>query len=234
MLETLLFDGMRELGLDPAREGAGKLVPYLKMMLERNLSLNLTAVKDPVEAVRLHLLDSLAIFTQMDLAGKRVLDVGTGGGMPGVAIALYEPTAQVTMLDATAKKLAFIREACETLNLYPDFVNLRAEEYARTEARERYDVVTARAVAALPVLCELCLPLVRPGGVFAAYKGSMAQEELDASRRAVRTLGGDTPQLAMYRIPGSDAERSLILIKKVAQTPAQYPRAYAQIKKKPL
>ncbi len=115
MLEQLLFDGMREMGLDPSREGVSKLIPYLEMMLDRNRSLNLTAVKDPDSAVRLHLLDALSLFQALPLSGQRVLDVGTGGGMPGVALALYEPSARVTMLDATAKKLSFIREACERL-----------------------------------------------------------------------------------------------------------------------
>lgn len=233
MLDALLREGMYAMGLDPSHEGTAKLVPYLEMMLERNQSLNLTAVKDPVEAVRLHLLDALAIFRQLDLAGKRVLDVGTGGGIPGVAIALYEPSARVTLLDATAKKLAFIREACGKLGIAPDFVNARAEEYARTDARERFDVVTARAVAALPVLCELCLPFVRVGGCFVAYKGA-AEEEIASSRRAVKVLGGASIEAYPYEIPGVDAARTLVVIKKETQTPAQYPRAYAQIKKKPL
>lgn len=118
VLEQLLFDGMREMGLDPSREGVSKLIPYLEMMLDRNRSLNLTAVKDPDNAVRLHLLDALSLFQALQLSGRRVLDVGTGGGMPGVALALYEPSARVTMLDATAKKLSFIREACERLCIH--------------------------------------------------------------------------------------------------------------------
>lgn len=233
MLETLLKDGMFAMGLDPTREGVGKLISYLEMMLERNQSLNLTAVKEPEEAVRLHLLDSLAIFQELELSGKRVLDVGTGGGMPGVAIALYEPSARVTLLDATAKKLAFIREACEKLGVYADYVNARAEECARTDAREQYDVVTARAVAALPVLCELCLPFVRVGGCFVAYKGAAA-EEIASSRRAVKLLGGAPVETYPYEIPGIDAARTLVVVRKVTPTPTQYPRTYAQIKKKPL
>ncbi len=233
VLEQLLFDGMREMGLDPSREGVSKLIPYLEMMLDRNRSLNLTAVKDPDNAVRLHLLDALSLFQALQLSGRRVLDVGTGGGMPGVALALYEPSARVTMLDATAKKLSFIREACERLCIHAAFVNARAEDYARTEAREGYDVVTARAVAALPILCELCLPLVRPGGCFVAYKGD-AEEEIAASQRAVKLLGGAEIRTHAYAIPGVDAARTLIIIKKDTRTPDQYPRTYAQIKKKPL
>ena len=233
MLDALLRDGMLAMGLDSKRGGVAKLVPYLEMMLERNQTLNLTAVKDPVQAVQLHLLDALAIFRLLDLADKRVLDVGTGGGMPGVAVALYEPTARVTLLDATAKKLAFIREACEKLGVYPDYVNARAEDYAQTDAREQYDVVTARAVAALPVLCELCLPLVRVGGCFVAYKGA-AEEEIVSSRRVIKLLGGVLAEAYPYEIPGIEAARTLVMIRKMTPTPAQYPRAYAQIKKKPL
>ncbi len=234
MLESLLRDGMLEMGLDPTREGVGKLIPYLEKMLERNQSLNLTAVRDPVEAVRLHLLDALSVFGKLDLAGKRVLDVGTGGGVPGVVLALYEPDARVTLLDATAKKLSFIREACEQLDIYTEFVNTRAEEYARTDAREQYDVVTARAVAALPVLCELCLPLVRVGGSFVAYKGAAGEEELAAAKRAVQVLGGAAAETYAYTIPGVDAVRTLIIVRKITPAPLTYPRTYAQMKKRPL
>ena len=233
MLETILREGMEAMGLDAGRPGVPKLLAYLDRMLERNQTLNLTAVRDPEEAVRLHLLDALAIFREVDLAGKRVLDVGTGGGIPGVVIALYEPTAQVTLLDATAKKLAFIREACDALDVHPDFVNARAEDYARSEARESFDVVTARAVAALPLLCELCLPMTAPGGCFAAYKGNAA-EEVKAAERAIRTLGGGEVAVRPYTIPGMEAERCLILVEKQGRTPAAYPRPWAQIKKKPL
>lgn len=232
MPDSILCGGLRALGLDDTRPGVEKMRKYLDLMLEKNRVLNLTAVKDPEEAVRLHLLDSMAIFTAQNLAGLRILDVGTGGGMPGVAIAAYEPTAEVTMLDATAKKLAFIDEACRELHIKAAFVNSRAEDYAKTAARESYDVVTARAVASLNVLCELCLPLVRPGGVFVAYKGE-AGAEFEAARSAIKTLGG-TAEAVSVAIPGVEAARTLVLVRKIAKTPAAYPRAYGQIKKKPL
>lgn len=234
MLDAILKDGLSGMGLDPSRAGVPKLLSYLEKLLEQNRTLNLTAVRDPEEAVRLHLLDALSIFTVLDLAGKRVLDVGTGGGIPGAALALYEPEAEVTLLDATAKKLAFIRGACQALGVSPAFVNARAEEYGRTDARESYDVVMARAVAALPVLSELCLPLVKTGGCFVAYKGAAAEEELADADRAIRALGGGEASLHRVEIPGVDAARALIVIEKKAPTPSAYPRAFAQIRKRPL
>lgn len=233
MLEKLLYDGISEMGLDPNRKGVAKLLPYLEMMLERNRELNLTSVTEPAEAVKLHLLDSLAIFKFLDLEGKTVIDVGTGGGMPGVAIALYEPEARVTLLDATGKKLAFIKEACNKLGIFPDIVNARAEEYARTGARESYNVVVARAVAAMPTLLELCMPLVKQGGVFAAYKGA-AEGEIEVAKKAATVLGGGVITPHSYVIPGADAARTLIITNKKAHTPSVYPRAFAQIKKRPL
>lgn len=232
-MNTLLLNGIKEMGLDETRPGVEKMQAYLDKMLEKNKVLNLTAVSDPDEAVKLHLLDSMAIFTVLDLADKSVLDVGTGGGMPGTVIAAYEPTSRVTMLDSTAKKLNFIDNTCRELGIPAKTVNTRAEDFAKTAARESFDVVTARAVAALNVLCELCLPLVKVGGVFAAYKGSGAEEELKNAEHAIKVLGGEAETVSV-KLPGVDAARTLILIKKVSKTPRDYPRAYAQIKKKPL
>ena len=116
-MNTLLTNGIREMGLDETRPGVEKMQAYLDRLLEKNKVLNLTAVNDPDEAVKLHLLDSMAIFTALDLKDKSVLDVGTGGGMPGSVIAAYEPTSRVTMLDSTAKKLNFIDETCRELGI---------------------------------------------------------------------------------------------------------------------
>jgi len=229
----LFTDGLVQMGLDAARPGAAQVLEYLDRMLEKNRVMNLSAIKEPEAAIRLHALDALSIFGCLNLAGKRVLDVGTGGGVPGALLALYEPETQVSMLDSTAKKLAFVEETCAALGAHAEFYPTRAEELAQTDRRESFDVVTARAVAALPALCELCMPFVKVGGVFAAYKANAA-EELAAAQKAIRTLGGRAVDSYTYAIPGEDAARCIILIEKVAPTPAQYPRAWAKIKAKPL
>lgn len=232
-LREMFSNGLSQMGLDTAREGAGKVVDYLDMMLEKNRVMNLSAIREPEAALRLHGLDALAIFGCLDLAGKTVLDVGTGGGVPGALIALYEPQADVTMIDSTAKKLAFVEETCKALGAKAHFFADRAEELAHGALRGRFDVVTARAVAALPALCEICLPFVKVGGVFAAYKAN-AQAEIAASEKAVAVLGGKVADVYDYRVPGEDAARCMILIEKIKASPDLYPRQWAKIKAKPL
>lgn len=231
--EAVFFDGLKSMGLDAEREGAKKVLAYLDLMLEKNRVMNLSAIREEEAAVRLHGLDALAIFSCLDLKGKTLLDVGTGGGVPGALIALYEPEIKVSMLDSTAKKLAFVEEACTLLGAKADFYAERAEVMAQGKLRAKFDVVTARAVASLPALCELCLPFVKTGGIFAAYKANAA-EELAISGHAIEVLGGGELSSFDYSIPGEDAARCIILIKKAAPSPAQYPRAWAKIKAKPL
>ncbi len=229
----LLREGLQRMGLDAQRPGVIQIAEYLTRMLEKNRVMNLSAIRDPDAAVRLHALDALGLFACLNLAGKRVLDVGTGGGIPGAILALYEPESQVSMLDSTAKKLAFVEQTCNELDVKADFYAGRAEELAQGELREQFDVVTARAVASLPLLCELCLPFVKIGGVFAAYKAN-ASEEIAASRHAVSMLGGRILTPYAYAIPGEMAVRCIVLIEKIDMTPPAYPRTWAKIKSKPL
>lgn len=231
--EAIFYEGLKTMGLDAEREGAKKVLAYLDLMLEKNRVMNLSAIREEEVAVRLHGLDALSVFSCLDLKGKTILDVGTGGGVPGALIALYEPETKVSLLDSTAKKLAFVEEACTALDAKADFYAERAEVMAQSKLREKFDVVTARAVASLPALCELCLPFVKKGGVFAAYKANAA-EELALSKHAIATLGGEELSHFDYTIPGEKAVRCIILIKKVSPSPVQYPRAWAKIKAKPL
>lgn len=231
-MEAVLRDGLKALKLSDA--AAGDMARYGQMLLEKNRVMNLTAITTEADAARLHFLDSCALATLIDFRGRTVIDVGTGAGFPGLPLRLLEPSIRLTLLDAQGKRVDFLRTVCEELNLSDvELVQGRAETYA-AERREAFDVVTSRAVAALPMLSELCLPLARVGGAFLAMKAVNCDEELSAARTAIRTLGGEVERVEAYDIPGCDVTRRLIVIRKTRPTPPTYPRAFAKIKKSPL
>ena len=159
----VFYEGISAMGLEGKIYGEEKALAYLDAMLEKNRVMNLSAIREPAAAVQLHALDALAIFACLDLRGKSVLDVGTGGGIPGAIISACGEDTRVSMLDSTAKKLEFVKESCEKLEIRADFHFGRAEELAFGALRGSFDIVTARAVASLPALCELCLPFVKTG-----------------------------------------------------------------------
>lgn len=229
MRETL-YKGLPALGLDTG------LVPQLElfagMLLEKNQVMNLTAITEPKDVAALHLLDSLALTAW--LKDERVVDVGTGAGFPGVPLAAALPEAKFTLLDSLGKRVGFLREACGELGLENvECVQARAEEFAG-ERREVFDCAVSRAVADLPVLCELCLPLVRVGGRFLAMKSSHSEEEVRRAEGAVGILGGKIGWVRDYTIPATDVVHRVVCVEKVSPTPKKYPRRFAQIKKQPL
>ena len=228
----LLRRGLNGLGLDAAK--AEPLEAFARLVLEKNKVMNLTAITDEADFARLHLLDSAALLSVADFGGKRAVDVGTGAGFPGVPLRILCPAVKMTLLDSTGKRVDFLREACDTLGLTGvNCVHARAEEFA-AEQREAFDLATSRAVAALPVLCELCLPLVKVGGQFLAMKSARSDEELDGAMDAITVLGGRLADVVDYAIPDSDVIHRVIVIDKADRTPKQYPRQFGQIKKKPL
>lgn len=159
---------------------------------------------------------------------------GTGAGFPGLPLRVLEPSIRLTLLDSLNKRIQFLETVCRELDL-PDVacVHARAEEFA-AEHRETFDLAVSRAVAALPVLCELCLPLVKPGGKFLAMKSVESDAELAASQHAIAILGGAVEAVRDYAIPGTDVRHRLIVVEKVKKTPEKYPRMFAKIKKNPL
>lgn len=232
MMEQLLRDGLRTLGLPEA--GIPSLLRYGAMLIEKNKVMNLTAIKDPSDIATLHFLDSAALLTLADLRGKSVVDVGTGAGFPGIPLRILEPSIDLTLLDSLNKRVEFLKEVCSELALEGvHCVHARAEEFAG-DHRETFDIVTSRAVANLQLLCELCLPLVKPGGYFLSMKSVDSDQELQDARRAIGLLGGQAERTVDYAIPGTDVHHRLIFIKKVLQTPEKYPRTFAKIKKNPL
>nr|WP_325229526.1 16S rRNA (guanine(527)-N(7))-methyltransferase RsmG [uncultured Oscillibacter sp.] len=232
MMEAILREGLTALSLPT--EGIPALLRYWELLAEKNKVMNLTAITDPAEAARLHFLDSAALLALADLRGKTVVDVGTGAGFPGLPLKILEPSIQLTLLDAQRKRVDFLREVCGELGLEDvDCVHGRAEEFAQ-QHRETFDLAVSRAVAALPVLAELCLPLVKTGGQFLAMKSVDSNEELNASGRAAGVLGGRLEKPLDYVISGTNIPRRLVILTKIEETPKKYPRTFAKIKKNPL
>ena len=206
-MRATLEQGLPALGLGP--ELIEPLETFSRMLLEKNQVMNLTAITDP-------------------------RDVGTGAGFPGVPLAIARPSARVTLLDSLGKRVDFLRESCRTLGLdNVECVHGRAEEFAG-ERRETFDLAVSRAVAALPVLCELCLSLVKVGGAFWAMKSVDTEEEISASKTAVKVLGGRIQAVSDYTIPTTEVVHRVVCIQKTAPTPKKYPRRFALIKKQPL
>ena len=233
MLEDIVRRGLTAWGLREPEGFAAKLRIYYEFLIRKNAVMNLTAITGEADAARLHFLDSLACIRFTDFQGKSAVDIGTGAGFPGLVLKLYEPSLDLTLLDAQRKRLDFLRELLDKLQL--EGVELRHGRAEEADwARERFDIVLARAVARLPVLCELCLPYVAQGGVFLAMKGPEGTEELGEASRAIGLLGGAAEQTEIYTLPDTDIHRSLIRIRKIEKTPSRYPRRYSAIVKSPL
>ena len=217
----------------PADEASVQtMIRLIDLVLEWNEKMNLTAIRDREEAYEKHLLDCLIPLSHF-LPKGRVCDVGSGAGFPGLVWAAALPQVNFTLLEPLKKRCLFLNTAKEELALRNvTVVNGRAEEFA-AKHREQFDAVTARAVANLTVLSELCVPLVKEGGTFAAMKGLRGSEELAEAGYALNLLGCDTPKVFEDTLPCGET-RALILARKVRLTPGKYPRAYAKIKQKPL
>ena len=231
-MEKILQEGLAALKLptDPIPQ----LMEFSTRLLEKNRVMNLTAITDPTEVAQKHLLDCAALLTVCPFAGKRVVDVGTGAGFPGVVLRLLEQDFDLTLLDSLGKRVDWLQETCTAMGLSrTECIHARAEEFAATH-REQYDIATSRAVAQLNILAELALPLVRPGGVFLAMKALDSDPEIDGARSAIGQLGGQIREVREYTIPGTSLVRRVVIVEKIRPTPLQFPRTFAKIKSKPL
>ena len=230
MYETLLA-GLPELGLELTEKTAEKLCQFGEAVVKQNEVMNLTAITEPSQVAKLHLLDSLTVAKTVDLKGKRVIDVGCGAGFPGVPVQIACPEAKVTLLDSLGKRMAWLEQILPQLGVNAQCVTARAEEYA-AKHRESYDYATSRAVARLNILLELTAPFVKVGGAVLAMKGAAAREELEEAKNAITKLGLKLETVADYPMDGT--AHTVLVLRKVKPTPTQYPRRFAKIKQSPL
>ena len=232
---TLLKTEAEKIGIILDDTALNRLDKYAEMIVETNKTLNLTAITEPDEIVYKHFIDSLSLLTVVELEkGAKVIDVGTGAGFPGVVLLIARPDIKITLMDGTNKRLNFIQSVLDEIGLDAEILHSRAELAGKEKAyREKFDLVTARAVANMNTLSEYCMPFVKVGGIFAPMKAAKADEELDSAKGAIKLLGGEIDRICHLDIENC-GERSIIITKKISQTPPKYPRASAQISKKPL
>lgn len=230
MMQTLTA-GLPALGLNLTERQKKTLCDFGCAVIKQNEVMNLTAITEPVQVAKLHLLDSLTVLTSGDFAGKKLIDVGCGAGFPGVPLAIGCPELDVTLLDSLGKRVHWLEEILPQLGVHATCITARAEE-AVADRRERYDIATSRAVARLNILLELTAPYVKVGGRVIAMKGMAAREELEECGNAIKKLGLKLEDVREFPVDGTN--HALIVLRKVAHTPTAYPRRYAKIKQTPL
>ena len=218
-----------------SEEQYNQFYKYMNLLIEWNKKINLTAIIEPKEIILKHFVDSLTIAKYIE-ENKKVADVGTGAGFPGVPLKIMYPQLKVTLLDSLNKRLNFLNQVIEKLGLENiTTVHYRAEDGARkAELREQFDCVVSRAVANMSTLCEYCLPYAKVGGCFVAYKSGNAEEEIDKAKKAVHLLGGVKENAIYFDLPDSDIGRSLVIVKKKEPTSKKYPRKAGLPSKEPL
>ena len=231
-----LKDLFKEINIELDGDKEVKFQRYYELLIEWNSKFNLTAITDYDEVMIKHFLDSLSIIKAVDIKTcSNLIDVGTGAGFPGIPIAIVFPDIKITLLDSLNKRVSFLNEVIDELGL----VNVkafhgRAEDYGRGEFREKYDICVSRAVANLSTLTELCLPFVKMGGFFAAYKSEKVREEVESADKAIDLLGGKISEVVNFVLPSTDFDRSIVIINKIKETSMKYPRKAGTPSKQPL
>lgn len=233
----VLLEGIEDLNIKLTEEQTRHFKEYKSLLKEWNEKINITAITEDDEIDIKHFLDSLTpTITGLFNNYEKVIDIGTGGGFPGLPLKIFNPNLRVTLMDSLNKRITFLNEVIKNLNLRDiEAIHGRAEELGRKlEHRENYDICVSRAVASLNTLSEYCLPFVKIGGYFISMKGPDVDDELKEGEKAINILGGKITKKELITLPKSDIVHSLIIIEKIKETPTKYPRAGGKPKKNPL
>lgn len=235
IISEILLEETKKAGISLEPPMLEQFEEYARLLVEWNEKMNLTAITKPEEIAAKHFLDSLMVLKYQPMkAGDRLADVGTGAGFPGVPLLIACPGLKLTLIDSLNKRLVFLGHVLDALGLEAETVHARGEEAGRKkEYRQRFDFATARAVSHLRELSEYTLPLLKTGGKLISMKGPLPEQEIEEAKKAITLLGGEIERSEAYHVPGA-GERSVILVKKISQTPPIYPRPSAKIAKFPL
>ena len=238
---TSFEKGLEQLSITLSGEQKQQFLTYYEYLVEKNKVMNLTAITEYEEVITKHFLDSLAVvktscFKPEKLAGKRLIDIGTGAGFPGIPLKIAFPELEILLLDSLNKRINFLNEVTEMLGLTKiNTVHGRAEDYAKQKGyRESFDFCVSRAVANLSTLSEYCIPFVKQGGCFISYKSGSVDQELIQAEKAVKILGGQREEVVRFSLADTDMERSFVVIRKAKPTPKKYPRKAGRPSKEPL
>lgn len=233
-MREFLLDCLTKMGISPTDDCLNNFIKYNDLLIEWNEKMNLTAITEEKEVAIKHFSDSL-FGASLIKEGAKVIDVGAGAGFPSLPLKILRTDLDILMLDSLGKRVNFLNEVINSLNLKKiSAIHARAEELSRKEKRESFDVCVSRAVARLAVLCEYCLPYVKTGGHFLAYKGPENADEIAEAKKAIDVLGGEISDIKYCELPNSDITHTIIVIKKVRHTPQKYPRNGGKIAKSPI
>lgn len=234
---NILIKGLKEINIDLNETQINQLLTYYDLLIEKNKVMNLTAITDFNEVINKHFIDSLMLNRVCNLNEKlSILDLGTGAGFPGIPLKIAYPNLEIVLLDSLNKRIKFLDEVIIKLNLSNiKAIHGRAEDYGSdTKYRERFDICVSRAVANLSTLSEYCVPFVKVGGSFISYKSGNIKDELETSKKAIKVLGGSLHKADTFIIPGTDIDRSLVVIRKEKTTSKVYPRSAGKPQREPI
>lgn len=232
----LLLNYAKDYGINLDEKAPERFKIYYNFLVEYNKHTNLTSITEEKDVIIKHFLDSIIVSKFLELTpGLRLIDVGTGAGFPGVPLKIANPEIDLTLLDSLNKRIIFLNKLVEKLGLTSEIFHSRAEECGKNKKfREKFNIVTSRAVAKLTVLSEYCLPLLKVGGYFVSLKGSNVENEIEESNKSIEVLGGKIERVEKFDLPEGKGGRAIVIIKKISSTPGKYPRSNANISKFPI